>query len=452
MMKTAVATALLSSLPAPAGAQCPLRALRENVRTQCGVDALLHCPVGSTSGAAAGDLPLSPPFLFLPAASGPPPVLRLSGGPGGPGTFDEMVEEMVGAAMAVFDEMARDVDGGIPAANDDEEADEDEADDMEEEEAGREHDVRLPEISSEMWGDSAAPPPPSDEAEGRDDTPDFRAVAEPEVPRPDGEQDEGEGLVFDAEDSGSEDGGSEGSSEDADADWLPLSVGPLEAGDAALAALDDMVGSLFRSFLFEDDGERVEHRKREVTESDAPDPFDVLPRALSDLGEVLLSESRDRRRLSEGAADPRADVRERIGRRLTEYVRMTETYFTPGGGSVTFHTTSALPDLSTSLRGPPRPSRKLGDGKYAPRLGFATAEVDDCIYDRYLDLKLSRGCVDAVAGVDAMTEKIRDRHMARMMEARSAGPAAPPPGRAVRRRARVGGPRRRPPRGRAPVL
>jgi len=483
-MKTVAATtALLSYLPAPAGAQCPLRALRENVRTQCGVEALLHCP--AADGAAwpgATMKPFPPPSLFLPAPSAYPdsdPPVLVGEFWGGPGTFDGVVEEMVGAAMAVFDEVARgeeaEGDAGeetpsliIPLATagappvyvwappttgeEDEEAE----GDSEDREAvgptldywGRrpemwtsspemflasrrdapEHDVRLPEISSEMWGDSAAPPSEAATVvEGRDDTPDFAvpphavAEAEADVPRPDGERDEGEGLVFQATSDNAEDFDPTSTSEDGseDAPGLPLPAAPLDAGDAALAALDDMVGTLFRSFLFEDD-ERVEHRKRQI---DAPpDLLDVLPRALSDFGTVLISEDRERRRLSEGAADPRSEARERIGRRLTEYVRMTETYFGPGGGSVTFHTTTALPDLALSLRGPQPPSRKLGDG-VKPGLGFATAEVDRCLYDRYLEQGLSRGCTDAVRGLDDMKAKIHDRRMARMLEGQSAGRA-----------------------------
>jgi len=289
--------------------------------------------------------------------------------------------------------------------------------------------VMLPGISSEMWGDSlefnAPPSPRGSEAEGRDDTPDFavpsRAVAASkiDVPRPDGEQDEGEGLVFSTEDG-------------ADVET---------PADAALTALDGMVGGLFRSFLVdapppvENDGGRTERRKREIPPAapfDLDGPFgglfDVLPRALSDFGTVLISESRERRRLSEGGADPRSEVRERIGRRLTEYVLMTETYFAPGGGSVTFHTSSALPDLAPLRGSLVPPSRQLGGGGGSPKLGFATAEVDRCIYERYLRSDLSRGCADAVAQLNAMTARVRSRRDARLMEAQAALDAGAHPG------------------------
>ena len=337
-----------------------------------------------------------------------------------------MVEEMVGAAMAVFDEMIGEGEGlaeEVTVGGTSEDVDGELYGDMEEEEEADgsvptavRHDIRLPEISSEMWGDADVPDHSHHgaEDEGRDDTPDFavpsRAVAGADPPRPDDGEDVPVPPVLTSV-SADESGGNV---------WTEMPAAPLDAGDAALAALDGMVGTLLRSLLDErpppvmpvaDGYGRAERRRREIppTGLDSPRVVDLLdlPRALSDFGDVIVSESLEHRRLSEGEADPRSEVKERIGRRLTEYLLMTETYLTPGGGSITFHTASALPDLA-SLRGPPPPSRKLGDGHH-PRLGFATPGVDRCIHERYLGGALSPGCSDAVAGFRAATAAIRDR-------------------------------------------
>ena len=112
---------------------------------------------------------------------------------------------------------------------------------------------------------------------------------------------------------------------------------------------------------------------------------DELHDRLFRFGSGLISETIGKRRLTEGDADPRARVKERLARRLTEY--RTDLFYHPDG-SVTVYTRSLSPNSSTTT---------------APPLGTGSNRVDECLNSRYANGDLGGGCHDAV---DAFTKAI----------------------------------------------
>lgn len=112
---------------------------------------------------------------------------------------------------------------------------------------------------------------------------------------------------------------------------------------------------------------------------------DELRDRLFRFGSGLISETIGKRRLTEGDADPRARVKERLARRLTEY--RTDLFYHPDG-SVTVYTRSLSPNSSTTT---------------APPLGTGSNRVDECLNSRYANGDLGGGCHDAV---DAFTKAI----------------------------------------------
>jgi hypothetical protein len=102
-------------------------------------------------------------------------------------------------------------------------------------------------------------------------------------------------------------------------------------------------------------------------------------------GSGLISDTIGKRRLTEGEADPRTQVKERLARRLTEY--RTDLFYHPDG-SVTVYTRSLSPNSSTIT---------------TPPLGTGSNRVDECLNSRYANGDLGGGCHDAV---DAFTKAI----------------------------------------------
>lgn len=112
---------------------------------------------------------------------------------------------------------------------------------------------------------------------------------------------------------------------------------------------------------------------------------DELHDRLFRFGSGLISETIGKRRLTEGDADPRAHIKERLARRLTEY--RTDLFYHPDG-SVTVYTRSLSPNSSATT---------------APPLGTGSNRVDECLNSRYASGDLGGGCHDAV---DAFTKAI----------------------------------------------
>ena len=102
-------------------------------------------------------------------------------------------------------------------------------------------------------------------------------------------------------------------------------------------------------------------------------------------GSGLISDTIGKRRLTEGEADPRTQVKQRLARRLTEY--RTDLFYHPDG-SVTVYTRSLSPNSSTIT---------------TPPLGTGSNRVDECLNSRYANGDLGGGCHDAV---DAFTKAI----------------------------------------------
>lgn len=116
----------------------------------------------------------------------------------------------------------------------------------------------------------------------------------------------------------------------------------------------------------------------DITAPPALPNVDELHDRLFRFGSGLISETIGKRRLTEDDADPRAHVKERLARRLTEY--RTDLFYHPDG-SVTVYTRSLSPNSSTTT---------------APPLGTGSNRVDECLNSRYANGDLGGGCHDAV--------------------------------------------------------
>ena len=85
----------------------------------------------------------------------------------------------------------------------------------------------------------------------------------------------------------------------------------------------------------------------------------------------------ERRRLSESENDPHLEMKDRLARRLTEYVSETELFQLPGDGVMRV----------TSVR----------QVNETPKLGLGNVDLDECIYSSYKNGDLSSGCTMAVS-------------------------------------------------------
>lgn len=149
----------------------------------------------------------------------------------------------------------------------------------------------------------------------------------------------------------------------------------MKAFDAKLPSfVDEIVSSASASSSSSSSGD-----EREM--DNFPPQEEVFSSLLGDLMDITRHVQMDsqRRRLSEGAIDPHLEMKDRLARRLTEYVSKTEVFQLPGGGVL--RVVSINPVEET------------------PRLGFMLKEIDECIYSRYKNGDLSSGCSMAVSSL-----------------------------------------------------
>lgn len=111
-----------------------------------------------------------------------------------------------------------------------------------------------------------------------------------------------------------------------------------------------------------------------------PPQEDVFASLLGDIMDITqnIHINSERRRLSEGEnSDLHLEMKDRLARRLTEYVSRTEVFQLPGGGVMRVVSLSQVDET--------------------PRLGLGDVEVDGCIYSSYKNGDLSSGCAGAVS-------------------------------------------------------
>eukprot|EP00985_Skeletonema_marinoi_P021195 scaffold12909_cov133-Skeletonema_marinoi.AAC.7 len=111
-----------------------------------------------------------------------------------------------------------------------------------------------------------------------------------------------------------------------------------------------------------------------------PPQEDVFASLLGDITDITqnIHINSERRRLSEGEnSDLHLEMKDRLARRLTEYVSRTEVFQLPGGGVMRVVSLSQVDET--------------------PRLGLGDVEVDGCIYSSYKNGDLSSGCAGAVS-------------------------------------------------------
>jgi hypothetical protein len=183
----------------------------------------------------------------------------------------------------------------------------------------------------------------------------------------------------------------------ADAVAVPVPISPEIAAENAL---DVAVAELARRSIHRA-GSGGGAVAAEAAAAPALPDVDELHDRLFRLGSGLLSESSGKRRLLEkgpgaddaAVVDPRAEVRERLARRLTEY--RADLYYHPDG-TVTLYTRSY----------DPRPRTRAAA---RPPLGFGDDRVDDCMLSRRANGDLGGGCLEAV---DAFVGAVADRTLA----------------------------------------
>lgn len=111
-----------------------------------------------------------------------------------------------------------------------------------------------------------------------------------------------------------------------------------------------------------------------------PPQEDVFASLLGDIMDITqnIHINSERRRLSEGEnSDLHLEMKDRLARRLTEYVSRKEVFQLPGGGVMRVVSLSQVDET--------------------PRLGLGDVEVDGCIYSSYKNGDLSSGCAGAVS-------------------------------------------------------
>ena len=123
----------------------------------------------------------------------------------------------------------------------------------------------------------------------------------------------------------------------------------------------------------------VSSDEREIDNVPPQEEEEVFESLLGDLMDITsrFQINSERRRLSESENDPHLEMKDRLARRLTEYVSQTELFQLPGGGVMRV----------TSVR----------QVNETPKLGFGNVDVDECIYSSYKNGDLSSGCTMAVS-------------------------------------------------------
>lgn len=172
----------------------------------------------------------------------------------------------------------------------------------------------------------------------------------------------------------------------------------MEAFDKRLPSLVDEITSSISSSSSSSSDYPASEDERDVT-TQQQEAFAGVLGELADFSRHLqLMESRRRRRLSE--IDPHSEMRDRLARRLTEYVSTTEVFQLPGGGVMRVVRVNPIEEET-------------------PRLGFMFREMDDCVYSRYQNGDLSDNCNQAVSSLMNFVAARRSNH--------SAGAVALPP-------------------------
>ena len=117
--------------------------------------------------------------------------------------------------------------------------------------------------------------------------------------------------------------------------------------------------------------------EREI--DNVPHEEEVFESLLGDIMDITshVQISSERRRLSEGDNDPHLEMKNRLARRLTEYVSQTELFQLPGGGIMRVTSVSQVNET--------------------PKLGLGNVDLDECIYSSYKNGDLSSGCTVAVS-------------------------------------------------------
>lgn len=117
--------------------------------------------------------------------------------------------------------------------------------------------------------------------------------------------------------------------------------------------------------------------EREI--DNVPHEEEVFESLLGDIMDITshIQISSERRRLSEGDNDPHLEMKNRLARRLTEYVSQTELFQLPGGGIMSVTSLSQVHET--------------------PKLGLGNVDLDECIYSSYKNGDLSSGCTVAVS-------------------------------------------------------
>ena len=164
----------------------------------------------------------------------------------------------------------------------------------------------------------------------------------------------------------------------------------MEAFDKRLPSLvDEITSSISSSSSSSSDYPASEDERGINTQQE--EAFAGVLGELADFSRHLqLMESRRRRRLSE--IDPHSEMRDRLARRLTEYVSTTEVFQLPGGGVM-------------------RVVRVNPVEEETPRLGFMFREMDDCVYSRYQNGDLSDNCNQAVSSFMDFVAARRSNHL-----------------------------------------
>jgi len=154
----------------------------------------------------------------------------------------------------------------------------------------------------------------------------------------------------------------------------------MKAFDANLPSfLDEIVSSItsYTSSSASSSSSSGDEPQEEEEEEEEEEVFSSLMGDLMDITRHIQRDSQ-RRRLSEGKSnDPHMELKDRLARRLTEYVSKTELFLLPGGGTMEV--------VSVSQVNP------------TPMLGLGDRDVDECIYSSYKNNDLSSGCTSAVS-------------------------------------------------------
>lgn len=167
----------------------------------------------------------------------------------------------------------------------------------------------------------------------------------------------------------------------------------MEAFDKKLPSLVDEIASSISSSSSSSSSSSdypASEDERDVT-TQQEEVFAGVLGELADFSRHLqLMESRRRRRLSE--IDPHTQMRNRLARRLTEYVSTTEVFQLPGGGVMRVVRVNPVEEEN-------------------PRLGFMFREMDDCVYSRYQNGDLSDNCNQAVSSLMDFVAARRSNHL-----------------------------------------